>query len=329
MSEGGHCAIDLDGQLGDDREHARLAGFMLSAAGCAFISIVLCALLALPAAAADYPAAKEGSWIARDFRFHTGEVMPELRLHYRTIGEPTGEPVLVLHGTAGSGATLPNPNFAGELFGAGQPLDAAKHFIIIPDTVGHGKSSKPPDGLRTKFPRYDDEDMVDAHCRLVTEHLGVKRVRVVIGHSVGGMETSIFATKYPDFMDIAVPMACLPTEMSSRNWMMRRLITDSIRNDPDWKNAEYTTQPKSARFASVFFAIATNGGSRAHYKARPDAGKGRPPARQAPRRAIRGRCERRALPMGLLARRQPLARPGGDQGDGARHQLGRHRAQPA
>ena len=232
-------------------------------------AILACALGALSAWAADYPAPKEGSWVARDFRFHTGEVMPELQLHYRTIGAPTGEPVLVLHGTAGSGANMLTTAFAGELFGPGQPLDAARYYLIIPDTLGHGKSSKPSDGLRTKFPRYDYEDMVDAHYRLLTEHLKVKHLRLVIGNSMGGMETWIFAAKYADYMDVAVPMACLPTEMSSRNWMLRRLITDSIRNDPAWKNGQYTEQPPSARFASVFFGIATSGGTRALYKAAP------------------------------------------------------------
>ena len=226
-------------------------------------------LAALPAFAADYPAPREGSWVARDFRFHTGEVMPQVVLNYRTIGAPTGEPVLVLHGTAGSGLSMLTPAFAGELFGAGQPLDASRYYIIIPDTIGHGKSSKPSDGLRTKFPKYNYDDMVDAHYRLLTEHLNVKHVRAIIGNSMGGMETWIFAVKYPDYMDVAVPMACFPTEMSSRNWMLRRLITDSIRNDPDWKDGNYTTQPKAFRTAAVFYNIATNGGTLAHQKAAP------------------------------------------------------------
>jgi len=230
---------------------------------------ILWSLWTVAALAADYPAPREGSWVAHDFRLHTGEVMPEVQLNYRTIGAPTGEPVLVLHGTAGTGASMLTPAFAGELFGAGQPLDAARYYIIIPDTLGHGKSSKPSDGLRTRFPKYNYEDMVDAHYRLLTEHLKVPHVRVVIGNSMGGMETWIFAAKYVDYMDVAVPMACLPTEMSSRNWMLRRLITDSIRNDPDWKNGDYTQQPRSARFASVFFGIATNGGNQALYKAAP------------------------------------------------------------
>jgi len=227
------------------------------------------ALGAFGAWGADYPTPREGTWIARDFKLHTGEVMPQLQLHYRTIGAPTGEPVLLLHGTAGSGASLLTPGFAGELFGAGQALDASRYYLIIPDTIGHGKSSKPSDGLRTKFPRYNYDDMVDAHYRLLTEHLNLKHVRAVIGNSMGGMETWIFAVKYPDYMDIAVPMACFPTEMSSRNWMLRRLITDSIRNDPDWKDGNYTQQPRSARFASVFFGLATSGGDIALYNAAP------------------------------------------------------------
>jgi homoserine O-acetyltransferase len=218
---------------------------------------------------AQYPAPKEGSWTVRDFRFHTGETLPELRLAYSTVGAPTGEAVLVLHGTTGSAASMLTPAFAGELFGAGQPLDAARYFIILPDVLGHGRSSKPSDGLRTKFPRYNYDDMVNATYRLLTEHLGVKRLRLAIGNSMGGMEVWILAQKHPGFLDIAVPMASLPTEMASRNWITRRLIVDSIRNDPDWKDGNYTTQPKSAQFASVFYGLATNGGNQALLKAAP------------------------------------------------------------
>jgi homoserine O-acetyltransferase/O-succinyltransferase len=221
------------------------------------------------AVASNFPAPKEGTWVVRDFRFHTGEVLPELKLHYRTIGEPSGEPVVVMHGTTGSGASSLSPAFGGELFGAGQPLDAAKYYLILPDAIGHGKSSKPSDGLRTKFPRYNYDDLVDAQHRLVTEHLGVKRARLVIGNSMGGMETWIWAQKYPGFMDIAVPMASQPAEMASRNWMMRRLIVDSIRNDPEWMGGHYTKQPRSAQFASVFFAIGTNGGDQNLYRIAP------------------------------------------------------------
>ena len=230
---------------------------------------LLVATAAFPILAADFPTPKEGSWIVRDFRFHTGEVLPELRLNYVTVGDPSGEPVLILHGTTGSGIGMANPAFGGELFGPGQPLDASKYFVILPDAIGTGKSSKPSDGLRAKFPKYNYDDMVDAQYRLVTEHLGVKHVRMVQGNSMGGMQVWIWAQKYPAFMDIAVPMASLPTEMSSRNWMLRRLIVDSIRNDPDWLGGEYTKQPKSLQFASAFYATATNGGNQAMFKAAP------------------------------------------------------------
>ena len=231
-------------------------------------SIVL-VCVALSAQAAEYPEPKEGQWIARDFRFHTGEVVAELRIAYRTVGAPAGEPVLILHGTAGSGAGMLSPNFAGELFGPGQPLDASKYFIILADAIGAGKSSKPSDGLRTKFPRYSYDDMVDAQYRLVTEGLGIKRLRLVLGNSMGGMHTWIWGARYPKAMDALVPMASQPTEMSSRNWMMRRLIIDSIRNDPDWKGGNYETQPKAFRTAAVFFGIATNGGTLAFQKLAP------------------------------------------------------------
>jgi homoserine O-acetyltransferase/O-succinyltransferase len=219
--------------------------------------------------AASYPAGKEGSYIAKDFRFHTGELMPALRLHYTTVGDPTGEPVLVLHGTTGSGMGMLNPGFAGELFGAGQPLDATKYFIILPDAIGTGKSAKPSDGLRASFPKYNYDDMVDAQHRLVTEHLGIKHLRLVIGNSMGGMQTWIWGTRYPAMMDALVPMASQPCEMSGRNWMLRRLIIDSIKNDPEWQGGNYTTQPRSALFASVFYSLATNGGSQALQKAAP------------------------------------------------------------
>jgi len=233
---------------------------------------LLCALFALCAAAAhaaEFPAPRQGSWVARDFKFHTGEVIPELKLAYTTVGAPGGEPVLMLHGTTGSGAGMLTPAFAGELFGPGQPLDATRYFIILPDAIGHGQSAKPSDGLRAKFPRYNYDDMVQAQYRLVTEGLGIKHLRLVMGNSMGGMHSWIWGVTYPGFMDALVPMASQPSEMSSRNWMMRRLITDSIRNDPDWKDGNYTTQPKSAQVASVFYGVATNGGTLAYQKAAP------------------------------------------------------------
>ena len=201
-------------------------------------------LVAFAAKAADYPAPKQGEWIARDFKFHTGEVMPELRMHYTTVGEPTGQPVLVLHGTGGSANSMLTPDFAGELFGPGQPLDATKYYIIIPDAIGAGKSSKPSDGLRAKFPQYNYDDMVEAQYRLLTEGLGIKHLRLVIGNSMGGMHTWIWGEKYPDFMDALVPMASQPTAMAGRNWMMRRMLIETIASDPEYNNGKYTTQPQ-------------------------------------------------------------------------------------
>jgi homoserine O-acetyltransferase len=237
-------------------------------------ALLMCTCLALclaarPTAAAEYPAPKEGQWTARDFRFHTGEVMPELRIAYITVGDPSGEPVLILHGTASSASAMLTPAFAGELFGPGQALDARKHFIILPDAIGAGKSSKPSDGLRTKFPRYNYDDMVDAQYRLVTEGLGIRHLRLVLGNSMGGMHTWIWGVKHPKMMDALVPMASQPTEMSSRNWMMRRMIIDAIRNDPDWKGGNYETQPQAFRIANTFFGIATSGGTLAYQKLAP------------------------------------------------------------
>jgi homoserine O-acetyltransferase/O-succinyltransferase len=233
--------------------------------GCTFGSF----LLAASAWSADYPTPVEGDWVVRDFRFHTGEVLPELRLHYTTVGARTGEPVLILHGTAGSGTSMLNKDFAGELFGPGQPLDATRYFIILPDAIGTGKSTKPSDGLRAKFPQYDYDDMVQAQYRLVKEHLGVRHLRLVLGNSMGGMQTWIWGEKYPDFMDGLVPMASLPTAMSSRNWMMRRMIVDSVRNDPEWNNGNYTRQPRTLQPTLVYFGIATSGGTQAYFAAAP------------------------------------------------------------
>lgn len=236
------------------------------------IPALLIALLLLafsgPAAAA-YPTPTEGDWVAHDFHFHTGEVLPELRLHYRTIGAPSGQPVLILHGTAGSGASMLTPEYAGELFGPGQALDAAKYYIILPDAIGAGKSSKPSDGLRTAFPRYNYDDMVEAQYLLVTQGLGIHHLRLVTGNSMGGMQTWLWGEKYPGFMDALVPMASVPGQMSGRNWLMRRIIIDAIRNDPAWNNGNYTSQPPAVRAASVFFSIVSSGGTMAYQQLAP------------------------------------------------------------
>jgi len=232
-------------------------------------AIVAFAMFSFSASAAEFPAPKQSEWIVRDFKFHSGEVLPELRLAYTTVGEPTGEPIVVLHGTTGSAASMLTANFGGELYGAGQPLDASKYYIIIPDSIGHGKSSKPSDGLRTKFPQYNYDDMVEAQYRLLTEHLKIGHVRLVIGNSMGGMHTWLWGAKYPDYMDTLVPMASQPTEMSSRNWMMRRLLIETIRTDPEYNSGNYTAQPRILKIANLFYATGTNGGNLALQKAAP------------------------------------------------------------
>lgn len=204
---------------------------------------------------------KQATFVAKDFKFHTGEVFSEVKLGYTTLGEPTGIPVLILHGTAGTGTGMLNPAFGGQLFGPGQALDANKYFIILPDAIGMGASSKPSDGLRAKFPQYNYDDMVAGQYRLVTEGLGLKHLHLVLGNSMGGMQTWLWGTTYPTFMDALVPMASMPAAMSGRNWLTRRLITDSIRNDPAWQNGNYIQQPPSLQFASVFFQISTSGGN--------------------------------------------------------------------
>jgi len=231
------------------------------------------ALTSLGAAAADYPAPKRGDWIARDFKFHTGATMPELRLHYTTVGEPTGQPVLVLHGSGGDASRMLTAEFAGQLFGPGQPLDASKYYIIIPDGIGHGKSSKPSDGMKTAFPRYNYDDMVDAHYRLVTEGLGVKHLRLVIGNSMGGMHSWIWGVRYPQMMDALVPMASQPTAMAARNWMLRRMMIETIRNDPDYNAGQYTAQPRIMKYAINTYGIATGGGTLGYQTLAPTSAK--------------------------------------------------------
>ncbi|GIQ74422.1 alpha/beta fold hydrolase [Bradyrhizobium sp. RD5-C2] len=227
--------------------------------------------MSVPAMAADYPAPQDGEWIAKDFKFHSGEVMPELRLHYTTVGAPTGQPVLVLHGSGGSAASMLTPTFAGQLFGPGQPLDAAKYYIIIPDGIGHGKSSKPSDAMRTSFPRYDYDDMVDAQYRLVTEGLGIRHLRLVIGNSMGGMHTWIWGVRYPQMMDALVPMASQPTAMAARNWILRRTMLETIRNDPDYNGGNYTSQPRMMKYAIAAYRFASAGGTLGYQTLAPSA----------------------------------------------------------
>lgn len=223
--------------------------------------MAVCMALVLGAAG---PAPVERDVVVRDFRFHTGEVLPEVKLHVTTLGDPGGIPVLILHGTAGSGATMLGAGFAGELFGPGQVLDAATHYIIVPDALGTGKSTRPSDELRAKFPRYNYDDMVLAQYRLLTEGLGVKHLRVIIGNSMGGMNTWVWGVNYPGFADALVPMASQPTAMAARNWMLRRMMIEAIRRDPGYQGGNYTVQPASIGLANVFYGIATNGGTLAY-----------------------------------------------------------------
>ena len=207
--------------------------------------------------AAEYPPPAEGDHVIRDFKFTSGETMPELKIHYRTIGKASKDEkgvvrnaVLITHGTTGSGGQFIRPEFAGELFGANQPLDATKFFIILPDGIGHGKSSKPSDEMHAKFPRYGYMDMVEAQFRLLTEGLGVNHARLVMGTSMGGMHTWLWGFTHPDFMDALLPLASLPTQISGRNRAWRRMIIDAIRNDPEWRGGDYSTQPQSLRTAA-------------------------------------------------------------------------------
>ena len=214
-------------------------------------------LLAAAANGAKYPAPNEGDFVAHNFKFASGETMPELRLHYRTLGKAvrdakgvTQNAVVIMHGTTGSGAQFIRPEFAGELFGPGQPLDTTKFFIVLPDDIGHGKSSKPSDGMHAKFPRYGYRDMVEAEYRLLTEGLGVNHARLIMGTSMGGMHTWLWGEIHPEFMDALMPLASLPTQISGRNRTWRRIVIDAIRNDPAWNGGDYKTQPPALRTAA-------------------------------------------------------------------------------
>ena len=223
----------------------RLAAFVLAATAAA----------ATPAFAQQpaEPARHENDFILQNFAFRSGEMLPQLRIHYTTLGEPARDAqgrvtnaVLILHGTGGSGSNFLLPIFAGELFGPGQLLDASKYFIILPDGIGHGKSSKPSDGLRMKYPSYDYDDMVEAQYRLVTDGLGVNHLRLIMGTSMGCMHSFVWGEAHPDFMDALMPLACLPVQIAGRNRFWRKMAMDAIRDDPDWKNGDYTEEPRDA-----------------------------------------------------------------------------------
>ncbi|MGB2589379.1 MAG: alpha/beta fold hydrolase [Candidatus Acidiferrum sp.] len=224
---------------------------------CWFYALVLAvlAVAALPCSAqkAATPATTEGDFVIRNFQFRSGESLPELRLHYTTLGKPmkdaqghTTNAVLILHGTGGSGHQFLAPQFSGVLFGAGQILDASRYYIILPDGIGHGKSSKPSDGLHVRFPQYDYDDMILAHYRLVSEGLGVNHLRLVMGTSMGCMHSFMWGEAYPDFMDALMPLACLPVQIAGRNRIWRKMVMDAIRDDPAWDGGEYKEEPRAA-----------------------------------------------------------------------------------
>ena len=236
-----------------------------------FVSAVALAI------AADLPKPVEGDFVIRDFRFTDGESLPELRLHYATFGEPrrnaagvVENAVLIMHGTSGSGRQFMNQRFAGALFGPGQLLDIARYYIILPDGIGHGKSSKPSDGLHARFPHYTYADMITAQYRLITEGLHVNHLRLVMGTSMGGMHSWMWGETYPDFMDALMPLACAPVQIAGRNRMFRKMIMDSIRTDPDWNGGEYIAQPPG--LVSAIYVLYAMGSSAKHaHKWRPTA----------------------------------------------------------
>ena len=216
---------------------------------------IVLAVAWLAAQAAAYPAS-EADYVVRDFKFASGESLAELRIHYRTFGTPRTDAhgvvrnaVLIMHGTGGSSAQFMQPVFAGELFGAGQPLDAQRYYIVLPDGIGHGRSSKPSDGLHARFPHYGYDDMVQADYLLLTQGLKVNHARLVMGTSMGGMHSWVWGERHPDFMDALMPLASLPTQISGRNRVWRRTVIDAIRNDPAWQGGQYTSEPPSLRTA--------------------------------------------------------------------------------
>jgi len=205
-------------------------------------------------ASCQSPAPAGRDFVIRNFKFANGETLLELRLHYITLGTLRKDAggratnaVLILHGTTGAGTQFLSANFAGVLYGAGQTLDTTRYFIVLPDGIGHGKSSKPSDGMHARFPHYTYDDMVDAQHRLLTEALGVDHLRLVMGTSMGGMHTWVWGERYPEFMDALVPLASAPTQIAGRNRMMRTMIMDAIRDDPDYHGGDYTTPPRGLR----------------------------------------------------------------------------------
>lgn len=229
---------------------------MRSYSGSRAISSVVILFVAIFSAAAQEKSpslATEGDFVVKKFQFQSGETLDNLRLHYTTLGHPVRDPqgkvtnaVLILHGTGGSGHQFLTPIFSGELFGPGQQLDATKYFIVLPDGIGHGKSSKPSDGLHAKFPQYDYDDMVAAHHELLVQGLGVNHLRLIVGTSMGCMHSFVWGEAFPDFMDALMPLACQPVQIAGRNRIWRKMVMDAIQLDPEWKGGEYSVEPAQA-----------------------------------------------------------------------------------
>ena len=291
---------------------------------------------AVPATAqAAWPNQREGDFVLKDFAFESGETLGELKQHYTVLGTPhrnaAGEidnAVLLLHGTSGTGKNWLMPSLADELFAAGQPLDASKYFIVMPDGIGRGGSSKPSDGLRAKFPHYRYGDIINAQHRLLTEHLGIKHLRLVLGSSMGGMHCWMWGGMYPGFMDALVPIASQPIAISGRNWLSRRIAIEAIRNDPDYNGGNYTTKPthyiRTAPFASLMTEISgAPAGDGADARGRREA------LSRLDGQRRQGRRQRPALRHRGGDRLRPGAASPEDHRPAARHQFRRRRGQSA
>ena len=239
----------------------------------AFVWVVILAMIAVPLrgqeaakTAQNWPEPQEGDYVVRDFHFQSGENLAEVRIHYHTLGKPvkdaagrTTNAVLILHGTGGSGNTFFRPIFAGVLFGPGRLLDATKYFIIVPDNVGHGKSSKPSDGMHAHFPQYEYADMIVLQHELVEKGLGVNHLRLILGTSMGCMHTWMWGETYADYMDAMMPLACLPVQIAGRNRIWRKMVIDGIHRDPEWKGGDYMTQPRAGLQILADFLIIAGG----------------------------------------------------------------------
>ena len=223
-------------------------------------AVAACALPAL-ALAQGYPEPQRGNYVIENFEFEEGGMLEEMNVSYLTIGDPANPAVLITHGTTSQAESMLGAAFADNLYGPGQPLDASKYFLILVDAIGAGQSSKPSDGLRASFPEQTLLDMVNAQKMLIEDHLGIERLHVKIGFSMGGMLTWTWLTEYPDMMDGGVPIASLPGPMAGRNWMMRRMVIDAVRDDPAWMGGNYEEQPPMLRYMSAWFGLATSGGN--------------------------------------------------------------------